>query len=83
MIAPDSYEKFIALAWPMTVPAGVPGVAVSVSLSSIVSYSVGAWCWLVERTKLPKSDVRDWFNSVSNVRGLSTSLYVVDILSVL
>ena len=34
--------KFNDLALPITVPAGVPGVVVTVSLSSITSYMVGA-----------------------------------------
>ena len=53
------------------------------SFISIVEYNAGALLKLVIRTKLPKSEVSVLFISVVNVLGFSTSLYVVDNLSVL
>ena len=80
---PDSNAKFITLDLPIVVPAALPPEDVCSSCKLIVSYNLGASYKLVMSTKLPKSEVTVLFISVSNVLGLSTSLYVVDILSVL
>ena len=74
---PDSYAKLITLVLPI-----VRGL-LALSFISIVEYNAGALLKLVIRTKLPKSEVSVLFISVVNVLGFSTSLYVVDNLSVL
>ena len=82
-VGPDSYAKLATLAKPTTSPAAVPPDTVASSLKDIVSYKRGASNKLFINTKLPKSDVTVLFISLSNVLGLSTSLYVAAILSVL